>query len=71
MQGSATTLRDGARELDDAPNVERFYFITSARPFQVAPILMAARVAQPASEMLPLPAGLEQVTFAIQKEARK
>ena len=70
-QGAATTLLDHAYELDDAPKVERFYFITGARPFQVGPILTAARAARGAPDVLPLPPGLEQVTFAIQKEARK
>jgi hypothetical protein len=70
-QGAATTLLDRAYELDDAPNVERFYFITSARPFAVAPILTAARESRTAPGALALPSGLDQVTFAIQKEARK
>jgi hypothetical protein len=64
-------LLDRAYELDDAPRIERFYFVTGARPFAVAPVLAAARAAAAAPEKLPLPAGLEQVTFAIQKEARK
>lgn len=70
-QGAATTLLDRSYELDDAPKVERFYFITSTRPFQVAPILAAARAAQGAPDTLSLAPGLEQVTFAIQKEARR
>ena len=70
-QGAATTLLDHAYELDDAPQVERFFFITSAKPFQVASILAAARAARSAPDTLPLPSGLEQVTFAIRKEARK
>jgi anti-sigma factor RsiW len=70
-QGGVTTLLDRAYELDDAPKIERFYFITGARPFQVGPILAAARAARTAPDALPLPPGLEQVTFAIQKEARK
>jgi hypothetical protein len=70
-QGAATTLLDRAYELDAAPKVERFYFITGARPFEVAPIVAAVRAARGAPETLSLPAGLEQATFAIQKEARK
>ena len=66
-----TVLLDAAYELDDAPRIERFYFITGARPFQVGPILSAARSAGAAPTILPVPPGLEQVTFAIQKEARK
>jgi hypothetical protein len=70
-----TILLDAAYELDDAPRVERFYFVTGKEAFAAEPVLSAARReaarqgAVPAT--LPLPAGLEQVTFAIQKEARK
>ncbi|HEX6465552.1 MAG TPA: hypothetical protein VFZ98_13915 [Vicinamibacterales bacterium] len=70
-QAQTTTLLDRAYELDDAPNIERFYLIAGARPFQVAPILAAARAARSAPDALTLPPGLEQVTFAIQKEARR
>jgi hypothetical protein len=65
------TLLDAAYELDEAPRLERFYFITGPRPFAVAPILDAARAARTAPAMLPLPSGLEQVTFAVQKEIRQ
>jgi hypothetical protein len=69
-------LLDSAYELDEAPRVERFYFVTGATPFQAAPILAAARRLAAerkgaVPDALPLPEGLEQVTFAIQKEARK
>src|SRR5262245_33725447 len=64
-------LLDSAYELDAAPRIERFYFVTGARPFKVAPVLTAARRASGVPETLPLPAGLEQVTFAVQKEVRK
>jgi len=70
-QRAETTLLDRAYELDDAPKVERFYFITGARPFEVTPIVAAVRAARGAPGTLSLPAGLEQVTFAVQKEARK
>jgi hypothetical protein len=70
-QDARTTLLDHAYELDDAPNVERFYFITGPRPFPVSGILAAARAARSAPDALPLPPGLEQVTFAIHKEGRK
>ena len=70
-QSKTMTLLDRAYELDDAPNVERFYFVTSAKPFQVASIVTAARGARSAPAVLPLPSGLEQVTFAIQKEGSR
>ena len=64
-------LLDSAYELDEAPRIERFYFVTSARPFPVAPVLDAARHAGGAPAVLALPAGLEQATFAVQKEVRR
>jgi hypothetical protein len=70
-----TVLLDTAYELDDAPRVERFYFVTGTDPFAVAEIVSAAEraaadgAAPPVT--LPLPRGLEQATFAIQKEGKK
>jgi hypothetical protein len=74
LKRDSTVLLDQAYELDDAPQWERFYFITGDTPFAVAPIVEAARTAAadhrspPAS--LPLPHGLDQSTFSVQKEAR-
>ena len=65
------TLLDSSYELDEAPRIERFYFVTGTQPFHVAPVLAAARRAGPAPRVLPLPSGLEQVTFAVQKEVRR
>ncbi|HEY2431504.1 MAG TPA: hypothetical protein VGI12_02450 [Vicinamibacterales bacterium] len=65
------TLLDSAYELDEAPRIERFYFITGTRPFAVAAVLAAARAAATAPATLPLPPGLEQATFAVQKEGRR
>ena len=64
----ATVLLDRAYELDDAPLWERFYFVAGDAPFDVAPIVAAARRAPSAA--LPLPRGLDQATFSLQKEAR-
>jgi anti-sigma factor RsiW len=64
-------LLDAAYELDDAPRLERFYFITGTRPFKIAEVLAVARGASAAPDRLALPAGLEQVGFAVRKEARK
>jgi len=63
-----TVLLDRAYELDDAPLWERFYFVAGDRPFDVAPIVAAARRAPAAA--LDLPRGLEQATFSLQKEER-
>jgi hypothetical protein len=64
-------LLDSAYELDEAPRIERFYFVTGMQRFDVAPVLAAARRAGGAPATLPLPQGLELVTFAVQKEVRK
>ena len=70
-----TILLDAAYELDDAPRIERFYFVTGKEAFAAEAVVSAARreAARQGSvpDSLPLPAGLEQVTFAIQKEGRK
>jgi hypothetical protein len=74
LKRDGTVLLDEAYELDDAPQWERFYFITGDASFAVAPIVDAARDAAtghhdpPAA--LALPHGLQQSTFSIQKEAR-
>jgi hypothetical protein len=68
---SPLALLDAAYELDEAPRIERFYLVTAARPFKIAPVLAAARAAGTAPAALPLPSSLEQVTFALQKEIRR
>lgn len=75
LRGGGTILLDQAYELDDAPAVERFYFVTAEREFDAAAILDAARRAaarDPKSppQALPLPRGLGQFTFSIQKEVK-
>jgi hypothetical protein len=69
-QGSLVLL-NSSYELDDAPRIERFYFVTGERAFDARPIVAAAKSAGPAPDALSLPAGLDQVTFAIRKEARR
>jgi hypothetical protein len=73
LKRDATVLLDEAYELDDAPELERFYFITGDTPFAVAPIVDAARTARADHHPPPaltLPRGLEQSTFSVQKETR-
>jgi hypothetical protein len=74
LDRGATVLLDAAYELDDAPQWERFYFITGDTAFRVAPVVDAARRAagdhRSAPAVLALPHGLEQSTFSLQKEAR-
>ena len=74
MGAMDVVLLDQAYELDDAPQWERFYFVTGDTSFAVAPIVDAARAAAAAHRSPPaalaLPPGLEQCTFSVQKEAR-
>jgi hypothetical protein len=60
--------------LDDAPSFERFILVTADRPFEVAPVLDAARVlaVRPdAREVrLPLAQGLSEASFVVSKEIR-
>src|SRR5262245_49244846 len=70
-----TVLLDEAYELDDAPRWERFYFVTAADPFMVAPIVASAHRAVALSRgdtpaALPLAAGLDQSVFSLQKESK-
>jgi hypothetical protein len=70
-----TVLLDHAYELDDAPQWERFYFITADAPFDVAPMMDAARHAATRGRgtppgAIPVPSGFEQATFSLQKETR-
>jgi hypothetical protein len=71
------TLLDQAYELDEAPGWERFYFVTSDTPFDVAPIMAAARRAsggadgsRPPPATLAITPGLSQSAFSIQKEVK-
>jgi hypothetical protein len=75
LKRESTVLLDSAYELDEAPQWERFYFVTGDTPFSITPVEDAVRRAAandrrgtPAA--LALPDGLEQSTFSIQKEAR-
>jgi anti-sigma factor RsiW len=43
LSSESQVLLDSAYELDDAPRWERFYFVASASPFDVAPVVAAAR----------------------------
>ena len=69
-----TVLLDQAYELDDAPRLERFYFITGEGPFPIAPIVASAQRAIATADgdaipALPLAAGLQQSVFSLQKES--
>jgi len=74
LEPGAAVLLDRSFELDDAPRWERFYFVTGASRFAVAPVLESARRTavnpQPTTSRLTLPKGLEQFTLTLQKEDR-
>jgi len=57
-------------ELDDAPGFERFFLISSAKAFEVAPVLEAARALAAGDarrKPLSLPAGLSQESLLLEK----
>ncbi|GHG91121.1 hypothetical protein GCM10012319_51710 [Comamonas sp. KCTC 72670] len=69
--GEAVSLTH-AYELDDAPDFERFLFVTSDGPLEVAAVLEAARALarQPSdarTRPLPLPGTLGQTSFTLEK----
>jgi hypothetical protein len=74
LQGGDTVLLDRAYELDDAPRWERFYLVTGDTPFDLAPVLEAARQAAFTGSTtkptpLTLPAKLDQLVFSLEKGA--
>ncbi len=78
--GSTRLAVDGERklpfsgELDDAPNYERYFMVSSEQPIDVQAVIdAAARLAstgQAGERDLPLPANLEQLSVRIDKEQR-
>jgi hypothetical protein len=75
LQAGDRVLLDKAYELDDAPRWETFYFVTGDRPFDVEPVLEAARQAAAAAgdhgpPPLHLPPGLDQASFSLVKDGR-
>jgi hypothetical protein len=76
LESDGQVLLDFALELDDAPRWERFYFITSNEPFELAPVLQSARridterpIDRP--EELDLPRDLEQYVVSFEKGIRR
>ena len=74
LKSDGMVLLDRAYELDDAPQWERFYFVTGDTSFAVAPVVEAVRAAAADHRRPPpaiaLPHGLDQFTFSVQKEAK-
>lgn len=72
LRSGGPVALDFAYELDDAAGWERFYFITSSRPFDLEAVEAALRRARPAdakrADPLPLPDDLGQCQFILLKE---
>lgn len=71
LQPNGPSALRSAYRLDDAPKVERFYFIASDDPFALPPVEAAVRSAtlDPLQvERLPLDARFAQVSFLLRKE---
>jgi hypothetical protein len=72
LERDGMILLDSSYELDDAPSWERFYLVTGNDPFDVEPILRAARrveIDRPVErpERLELPESLSQVVVTLEK----
>lgn len=72
LEPRGEVLLPRAYELDDAPAFERFFFVSSAKPFSAKLVTEAARrlAADPASAVkanLVLPAGFEQTSVLVRK----
>ncbi len=75
LQPGDRVLLEQAYELDDAPRWEKFYLVTGNEPFDVAPVVRAARRAAEAAggdgpPALDLPSGLEQASLSIAKKGQ-
>jgi len=72
LQAGGEARLPSAYQLDAAPAFERFFLVTAARPFPVAPVVAAARAlaARPADArraLLALPPSFEQTSIALDK----
>jgi len=72
LEGQGDVVLPSAYELDDAPGFERFFLVSSAAPFDLAPVAQAARAlaGRPSAERgeLSLPAGLGQSSLLVKKQ---
>jgi len=72
LERQAAVMLPAAYELDDAPGFERFFFVTSEKPFDIAVAAAAARALTgrlPSADHqdLVLPPGLMQSSFLLKK----
>ncbi|MFN0063851.1 MAG: ActD-like protein [Myxococcaceae bacterium] len=72
LEPAAEVTLPHSYQLDAAPRFERFFFVTSAEPFDVKPVLAAAQnwvaAGQDVKAPLTLPAGLSQSAFFVEKQ---
>jgi anti-sigma factor RsiW len=71
LSPSGTHMLPRSYELDDAPDFERFFFISSEEPFSLEPVLAAAKALAEGPDArtapLSLPEDLTQVSFTLEK----
>ncbi|MCY1017858.1 ActD-like protein [Pyxidicoccus sp. MSG2] len=72
LSPSGTHMLPRAYELDDAPDFERFFFISSEESFSLEPVLAAAKALAEGPDArtapLSLPGDLTQVSFTLEKQ---
>lgn len=75
LEGGRPVALGFAYELDDSPGWERFYFVTSDAPFDLAPVEEALRRLRPggpgvpgSADSLPLPKSIGQTRLVLLKE---
>jgi hypothetical protein len=71
LQSGGLVALPYAYELDDAPDYERFFFVTSGDPFAISALESAIQTllrGEPKSDPLDLPEELEQASFSVSKE---
>jgi hypothetical protein len=70
LRVGGTVPLEAAFRLDDAPRLERFYFVTSRAPFPLDGVVAALRAAPSADALsrLPLDSSFGQASFLLKKE---
>ncbi|MDD5223083.1 MAG: hypothetical protein PHE84_03760 [bacterium] len=70
LNGEGAQALPRAYELDDAPDFERFFFVTSDQPIAIETVLAAGRaLGAEMKKALVLPDGLRQVDFLLSKSS--
>ncbi len=72
LNGEGAQALPRAYELDDAPDFERFFFVTSDQPIEIEIVLAAGRaLGAEVNNTLTLPDGLRQVDFLLSKPSSR